>query len=103
MVVVGGLGSIPGAVLGAIAVAELNSFVLPRLDGVPRAVGLDFHLSAVASGVFGLMLMLVMLLRPEGLVPERARRRAPTRSAARRRAPRSDGERSRGRTAVTRP
>jgi branched-chain amino acid transport system permease protein len=93
MVVVGGLGSIPGAVLGAIAVAELNSFVLPRLDGVPRAVGLDFDLSAVASGVFGLMLMLVMLLRPEGLVPERARGRDPTRSAARRRAPRSDGRR----------
>jgi len=93
MVVVGGLGSIPGAVLGAIAVAELNSFVLPRLDGVPRAVGLDFDLSAVASGVFGLMLMLVMLLRPEGLVPERARGRDPTWSAARRRAPRSDGRR----------
>jgi branched-chain amino acid transport system permease protein len=93
MVVVGGMGSIAGVVVGAIAVAELNSFILPRLDGVPRAVGLDFDLSAVASGVFGLLLMLVMLLRPEGLLPEQARRRDPTRSAARRRAPRSDGRR----------
>jgi branched-chain amino acid transport system permease protein len=93
MVVVGGMGSIAGVVVGAIVVAELNSFVLPRLDGVPRAVGLDFDLSAVASGVFGLMLMLVMLLRPDGLLPARARHRGPTRSAARRRAPRSGGRR----------
>ncbi len=72
MVVLGGLGSIWGVVLGAIAVAEINSVLLPRvLNDAPRALGLDFDLSSVASGVYGLLLILVVLLRPEGLLPER--------------------------------
>jgi branched-chain amino acid transport system permease protein len=62
-------------VVGAIVVSEFNSFLLPVvLDDVPRKLGLDFDLSAVASGIYGLLLMLVMLLRPEGLLPERGRR-----------------------------
>jgi branched-chain amino acid transport system permease protein len=72
MVVLGGLGSIWGVVLGAIVVAEINSVLLPRaLNDAPSALGLDFDLSSVASGVYGLLLMLVVLLRPEGLLPER--------------------------------
>ena len=75
MVVLGGTGSIWGVVVGAIVVSEFNSFLLPVvLDDVPRKLGLDFDLSAVASGIYGLLLMLVMLLRPEGLLPERGRR-----------------------------
>jgi branched-chain amino acid transport system permease protein len=72
MVVLGGLGSIWGVVLGAIAVAEINSVLLPRiLNDAPSALGLDFDLSSVASGVYGLLLILIVLLRPEGLLPER--------------------------------
>ena len=76
MVVLGGLGSIWGVVLGAIAVAEINSVLLPRvLNDVPSDLGLDFDLSSVASGVYGLLLILVVLLRPEGLLPERRTQR----------------------------
>jgi len=72
MVVLGGLGSIWGVVLGAIVVAEINAVLLPRvLNDAPAALGLDFDLSSVASGVYGLLLLLVVLLRPEGLLPER--------------------------------
>jgi branched-chain amino acid transport system permease protein len=72
MVVLGGLGSIWGVVLGAIALSALNTYVLPRvLYNVPSTVGLDFDLSAVSSGIYGLLLVVVMLLRPEGLLPER--------------------------------
>ena len=72
MVVLGGLGSIWGVVLGAIALAEINSVLLPRvLNDAPGALGLDFDLSSVASGAYGLLLILVVLLRPEGLLPER--------------------------------
>ena len=72
MVVVGGLGSIWGVVIGAIVLAELNNWLLPRvLNGLPGAIGLDFDLSAVATGIYGLLLVLIMLLRPEGLLPER--------------------------------
>jgi branched-chain amino acid transport system permease protein len=73
MVVIGGMGSIPGVVLGAIVLAEVNHVLLPQvLDGVPERLGLGFDLSAVSSGVYGLLLLLVMLFRPAGLVPERA-------------------------------
>jgi branched-chain amino acid transport system permease protein len=77
MVVVGGAGSIPGVVAGAIAMAAIDRYLLPRvLDGLPGRVGLDFDLSAVSSGIYGFLLVVVMLLRPQGLVPERRRRRA---------------------------
>jgi branched-chain amino acid transport system permease protein len=72
MVVVGGLGSIPGAVAGAIVMSAINSWLLPDvLSSLPRAAGLGFDLSAVESGIYGLILLLVMLLRPDGLVPSR--------------------------------
>jgi branched-chain amino acid transport system permease protein len=77
MVVVGGPGSIPGVVAGAIALAAIDRWLLPRvLDGLPAKVGLDFDLSAVSSGIYGFLLVVVMLLRPQGLVPERRRRQA---------------------------
>ena len=74
MVVLGGLGSIWGVVAGAIALSVINHHLLPRvLYDAPSVVGLDFDLSAVASGIYGLMLVLLMLLRPAGLLPDRRR------------------------------
>jgi branched-chain amino acid transport system permease protein len=85
MVVIGGLGSIWGVVLGAILLSELNTYLLPRvLYDVPSKVGLDFDLSAIASGIYGFLLVVVMLLRPEGLLPEGRHRVALRLSAARR-------------------
>jgi branched-chain amino acid transport system permease protein len=37
-------------------------------------VGLDFDLSEISSGIYGFLLVIFMLLRPEGLVPDRRRR-----------------------------
>jgi branched-chain amino acid transport system permease protein len=72
MVVLGGLGSTWGVVLGAIALSAFNSWLLPDvLYAVPGRLGLDFDLSQIASGIYGLLLVIVMLLRPQGLVPER--------------------------------
>jgi branched-chain amino acid transport system permease protein len=72
MVVLGGMGSIRGVVLGAVVLSEVNTWLLPSvLNGLPAKVGLDFDLSSVASGIYGLLLVLAMLLRPEGLLPER--------------------------------
>lgn len=71
MVVVGGLGSIPGAVAGAIALSAINSYLLPDvLYSLPGKVGLDFDFSEIASGVYGAIILLVILLRPEGLVSQ---------------------------------
>ena len=70
MVVLGGLGSIPGVVVGAVALSVLNSYLLPDvLAGVPGRVGLDFDLSVISSGIYGAILLVVMLLRPRGLLP----------------------------------
>jgi len=72
MVVLGGLGSIWGVVLGAITLSVINNYLLPRvLYDVPSAVGLDFDLSEISSGLYGVLLVLLMLLRPEGLLPAR--------------------------------
>ena len=82
MVVVGGLGSIWGVVVGAIVLSAINNFLLPRvLYDVPGAVGLDFDLSQISSGIYGFLLVIIMLLRPEGLVPDRRHRMALRRRA----------------------
>jgi branched-chain amino acid transport system permease protein len=71
MVVVGGLGSIWGVVAGAIILSTVNNYLLPKvLNGIPHDLGLDFDLSQISSGIYGLLLVVVMLLRPEGLLPE---------------------------------
>ena len=72
MVVLGGLGSIWGVVLGAIVLSGINNYLLPRvLYDVPGKVGLDFDLAEVSSGIYGFLLVIVMLLRPQGLLPGR--------------------------------
>jgi branched-chain amino acid transport system permease protein len=82
MVVIGGMGSIRGAVAGAILLTAFGNYLLPDvLYDLPRRVGLDFDLSQVAPGIYGLLLVLVMLVRPQGLLPARGRpalRRAPS-------------------------
>jgi branched-chain amino acid transport system permease protein len=60
MVVLGGIGSIRGAVAGAIVLSVVNSYVLPRFP------------AAIAPGVFGAVLVVVTLLRPEGLARQMA-------------------------------
>jgi len=77
MVVLGGLGSIWGVVMGAILLSAINNYLLPRvLYDVPGKVGLDFDLSEISSGIYGFLLVIIMLLRPEGLLPERRHRMA---------------------------
>ncbi len=68
MVVIGGLGSVPGVVAGAILLSVTNNYLLPDVfHAVPGELGLDFDLSAIASGIYGAIVVLVMLLRPDGM------------------------------------
>ena len=72
MVVLGGLGSISGVVVGAIILSVVNNYLLPDvLFDLPSKVGLAFDLSEISSGIYGAILVVVMLLRPHGLVPAR--------------------------------
>jgi branched-chain amino acid transport system permease protein len=73
MVVLGGLGSIWGVVVGAVVLSVINNHLLPRvLYDLPGRVGLDFDLSEISSGIYGLLLVVLMLVRPQGLIPARA-------------------------------
>jgi branched-chain amino acid transport system permease protein len=74
MVIIGGMGNIAGVIVGAIALSMINSFLLPELNGIPDAIGLDFDLTAVTFGIFGFFLLAMMILRPEGFIPNRRRK-----------------------------
>jgi branched-chain amino acid transport system permease protein len=74
MIILGGLGSIWGVVLGAVALSFINYRLIPDvLNGVPAKLGLDFQLSDIGFGIFGFLLVIMMVLRPQGLLPERRR------------------------------
>ncbi len=74
MVVIGGLGSIWGAVVGGLVLGYINNYLIPDvLNSLPAKLGFNFQLTTVEFGIFGFLLVLIMLLRPQGLIPERRR------------------------------
>jgi ABC-type branched-subunit amino acid transport system permease subunit len=85
MVVIGGLGSIPGVIVGAIVVYAINLFVLAQLDTlaadptnilhVITQLFPGFTFDSIRNLIFGAILVIVMLFRPEGLIPSARRRR----------------------------
>jgi ABC-type branched-subunit amino acid transport system permease subunit len=89
MVVIGGIGSIPGVIVGALAVYSINQFILAQLDSLaadPSTYLFPIH-NAIASVIpgftfgnirnliFGVILVVIMIFRPEGLIPSARRRR----------------------------
>jgi branched-chain amino acid transport system permease protein len=74
MVILGGMGNISGVILGAVVLSMINKYLLVELNGVPDAVGLDFDVTSISFGIFGFLLVVMMVLRPEGLLPSRRRR-----------------------------
>jgi branched-chain amino acid transport system permease protein len=75
MIIVGGLGSIWGAVTGALLLSYINYYLIPDVfKTLPHTFGLNFDLTDLSFGIFGFLLVLVMILRPQGLLPERRRR-----------------------------
>jgi branched-chain amino acid transport system permease protein len=74
MIILGGLGSIWGVVLGAVALSFINNRLIPDvLNNVPSQIGLNFDLTELSFGIFGFLLVIMMVLRPEGLLPEKRR------------------------------
>jgi branched-chain amino acid transport system permease protein len=74
MIVLGGLGSVWGVVIGAVVLSFINTYLIPDvLNSVPQLIGLDFDLTQLSFGIFGFLLVIMMVLRPQGLLPERRR------------------------------
>jgi branched-chain amino acid transport system permease protein len=76
MVILGGMGNVWGVMLGAVVLTYLN---YQGLAAVGRQLNLD--ISTYSYGIFGGIIVIMMLLRPEGLIPSR-RRRVEFRAAA---------------------
>jgi branched-chain amino acid transport system permease protein len=89
MVILGGLGSIWGVVVGAITLSILNNYLIPDVIndapakfaewlstalgwvGVDRELTVDFDMSQITFAIYGFLLVMMMILRPQGLIPER--------------------------------
>ena len=72
MIILGGLGSIWGVVLGAITLSFINNWFIPDvLNDVPRKLSIDFDATQITFGIYGFLLVIMMILRPQGLLPER--------------------------------
>ena len=85
MVVIGGLGSIPGVIVGALLVYFFNLLVLGQLDSfasnpnnflhiVPQLIP-GFTFGSIRDLIFGVLLIVIMIFRPEGLIPNARRKR----------------------------
>jgi branched-chain amino acid transport system permease protein len=75
MVIIGGIGSVWGAVVGGLALGYINNYLIPNtFNSLPSKLGLHFQLTSVEFGIYGFMLVLMMILRPQGILPERRRR-----------------------------
>jgi branched-chain amino acid transport system permease protein len=81
-VVLGGIGNITGAAVGAILVSFVIFWVLPELQGWMGTLGNTIGVPSLGTVqysdykfiVYGLILIGIMLLRPSGLLPSRARK-----------------------------
>jgi ABC-type branched-subunit amino acid transport system permease subunit len=91
MVVLGGMGNIPGVMIGALLIYYVLFNILPNLPqqakGIAEALGLNVLVTPTPGYpglveevqrlkflLFGIILVTVMVLRPQGLLPSRIRR-----------------------------
>ena len=65
MVILGGLGSIWGVVLGAIVLTTINFYLIPDVfNSIPSKLGLDFDTTQITFAIYGFLLVIMMIMRP---------------------------------------
>jgi ABC-type branched-subunit amino acid transport system permease subunit len=91
MVVLGGMGNIPGVMVGALLIYYVLFNILPNLPGQAKSIAEALGLNVLVTPtpgypglveevqrlkflLFGIILVTVMVLRPQGLLPSRIRR-----------------------------
>jgi branched-chain amino acid transport system permease protein len=74
MVIIGGMGNLSGVILGAIFLSLVNRDLLPQLNSYPEKIGLNFDVTSINFGIFGFLLLAMMVLRPEGFIPSTRRK-----------------------------
>jgi len=75
MVILGGMGNVWGVLLGAGFLAYLDRQGIPNAGAWFNAkFGTNFEVAKYSFGIYGLIILVVMLFRPEGLVPSSRRK-----------------------------
>lgn len=70
MVIIGGLGSIPGSIFGAVFITGLNEslrFATDALMNFPGLSGYGLNMASLREFAFGLAIVLFILIEPKGL------------------------------------
>jgi branched-chain amino acid transport system permease protein len=76
MVILGGMGSVWGVVAGGLILGWLNVEGLAVIGSkFNEAAGTNFEIAKYQFGIYGTIIVLMMLFRPTGLIPERRRKR----------------------------
>ncbi len=87
MVVLGGIGSIPGVILGALALRFFDVYLLQRINdpvhqsflvapnNAPLHILASVDFNTLKLLIYGVVLVAMILLRPQGLIPDARRRR----------------------------
>jgi ABC-type branched-subunit amino acid transport system permease subunit len=87
MIVLGGLSSIPGVIVGAIILRFIDLYLLNQINGAVHSwslvadnsaplhflANIDFNTAKFL--IYGLVLLIMILLRPQGLIPDVRRKR----------------------------
>jgi branched-chain amino acid transport system permease protein len=69
-VILGGMGNVWGAILGAVVITWFNYTGLTWIGAkINNAAGTSFNFVNLQFGLFGLVLVLMMLFRPDGFIP----------------------------------
>ena len=72
MVILGGMGSIWGVIVGALILGYLDREGLATIGSkLQQDANIDFDPTKYQFGIYGLIIVVMMLLRPTGLIPER--------------------------------
>jgi branched-chain amino acid transport system permease protein len=72
MVILGGMGSVWGVVVGALLLSWLDREGLAKIgDYMGDITGSQIDVPKYAFGIYGAIIVVMMLIRPTGLIPER--------------------------------
>jgi branched-chain amino acid transport system permease protein len=75
MLVLGGMGNIPGVIVGSLILSALERFILPQGTNFLHGLGFtSVDLSNSRFLIYGVILVMMMLFRPEGLIPSHQRK-----------------------------
>jgi branched-chain amino acid transport system permease protein len=74
MLVLGGMGNIWGVIAGSFLLSFINSFLLPQSTSLAHSLGFaNIDFTNYRFMLYGVILVAMMLFRPEGLIPSRQR------------------------------